>query len=356
MALTPDGSQLLATNILDNSLGVISISNPSQTFAIAFPGIGSGGAPCGTGPNAVAGLAGNLAFVSTGLPTGIGGCPYNETLYFANLASRTATTVSSSQAANASSCGGDGSINEATSDGTLAIVGGEEGGSCFYSTASNSFAPLNITATDFYGVAISGDGNIAAVGSAFSDLASNAIGGLTRAAVQYPGMTLTPYPFNNYPLNTLERPRFNASGSLYYWAYPNWFEVFDVAKGTLQLRFSLKETIQSVETPLAIDPTGEFVFLITDAGLTVVDLGTAPLSIGYLNPSTGAAGTVIELRGSGFTSGVTATVGGQSAAVTFTDQSTLGLTLPSLSSGPHDLTLTRPDGISYTMPGAVVTP
>jgi hypothetical protein len=294
--------------------------------------------------------------VSSGLPTGFGGCQYSETLYFANLASRSATAVASSQLPNAFTCGSNGSINEASSDGTLAIVAAEEGGSCFYSTVSNSFAPTNAVAADYYGVAISGDANIAAVGSAFSDLASNFVGGLSRAAVQFPGMTITPYPFNNYPPNTLQRPRFNASGSLYYWSYPNWFEIFDVQKGTLQVRFSLKETIQNVETPLAVDPTGQFVFLITDAGLTVVDLETAPLSVGHLSTSTGSAGTAIQVRGSGLTTGITVTVGGQSAAVTFTDQSTLTLTVPSLSSGPHDLTLSRPDGISYTMPSAIVTP
>ena len=125
-------------------------------------------------------------------------------------------------------------------------------------------------------------------------------------------MLVTPYPVNNYPSNTLQRPRLNTSGSLYYWAYPNWFEIFDVQKGMLQLRFSLNQTIQNVETPLAIDPSGRLVFLITDAGLTVVDLGTAPLSIGYLSSTLGTAGTQFQVRGSGFTAGITATVAGQS--------------------------------------------
>lgn len=127
-------------------------------------------------------------------------------------------------------------------------------------------------------------------------------------------------------------------------------------KGTLQLRFSLNETIQNVETPLAIDPSGQMVFLITDAGLTVVDLGRAPLSIGYLSPTIGTAGTPVQVRGSGFTAGITATVGGQSAPVTFTDENTLTLILPTLSNGPRDLTIIRPDGVSYTLASAIVTP
>src|ERR1700722_3275440 len=351
MALTPDGSQLLAANILDNSLGVINLDAPSQTFAIAIPAAVPGGPGCGTGPFAVAALAGNLAFVSSGLPPGIGGCPGNQTLYFANLASRAASTVASSQLPNAYVCGGNGSPSEATTDGTLAIVG-----TCLFSTTSNSFALVNSNAIDYLGVALSGDGNIAASSNGFPDPSGNAIGTLARPVVQFPGMTSTPYPSNNHPSNTLLRPRLNASGSLYYWAYSNWFEIFDVQKGTLQLRFSLNETIQNVETPLAIDPSGQMVFLITDAGLTVVDLGTAPLSIGYLSSAIGAAGTSVQARGSGFTAGITATVGGQSAPVTFTDESTLTLTVPTLPSGPHDLTLIRPDGVSYTLTSAIVTP
>ncbi len=349
MALTPDGSQLLAANILDNSLGVINLNAPSQTFAIAISAAISGGPGCGTGPFAVAALASNRAFVSSGLPPTIGGCPYNETLYFANLASRTAATVASSQLPNAYTCGNDGSTNEATSDGTLAIVAAEEGRSCLYSSTSNSFALVNNDALDYYGVALSGDGNIAAIGNGFSDPSGNAVGSLARPQVQFPGMTA-------YSTNTLQRPRLNASGSLYYWAYPNWFEIFDVQKGTLQLRFSLNETIQNVETPLSIDPSGHLVFLITDAGLTVVDLGTAPLSIGYLTSTIGTPGASVQVRGSGFTAGITATVGGESASVTFTDENTLALTLPTLSSGPHDLTILRTDGVSYTLASAIVTP
>jgi hypothetical protein len=350
LALTPDGSQLLAANLLDNSLGVISPDAPAQTFAIAIPAAAPGGPGCETGPYVVSALAGNLALVSSGLPPGIGGCGGNQTGYFANLASRTAASIVSTQIPNSYACQY-GGPTESTADGTQAVLGG-----CLYSTTSNSFTLVNNDAIDYQGVALSGDGNIAGISNGLSDLAGNALGSLARPTVQFPSMAVVVYPLNAYPSNTLLHPRLNASASLYYWSYPNWFEIFDVQKGTLQMRFSLKETIQNVETPLAVDPTGQFVFLITDAGLTVVDLGTAPLSVGHLSTSAGSAGTAIQVRGSGFTTGITVTVGGQSAAVTFTDQSTLTLTLPSLSSGPHDLTLSRPDGISYTMPSAIVTP
>lgn len=348
MAMTPDGSELLAANFLDNSLGVINPDNPAQTFAIQSPGTQSGSGTCATGPFSVAALAGNQAFVGSGLPTGIGGCPYNEVLYFVNLQTHTM--------APATQCGGNGSINESSADGTLAVVGAEEGGFCFYSTANGSFLVGQSSATDYYGVAMAGDGNIISGGNAFMDTAGNIVGNVAHPAVLYPGMTSTPYPLNNYPPQALQRPRLNAAGSLYYWAYPNYFDIIDVPTARLRLRFSLKETIQSVETPIAIDQGGRMVFLITNSGLTIVDLGSAPLSIGHLSSSSGAAGTQIQVRGSGFAAGATATVGGQPCTITVTDENTLSLTVPPLPTGPQDLTITNPDGTSYTLGSAITVP
>ena len=68
----------------------------------------------------------------------------------------------------------------------------------------------------FLGVTLSGDGNIAGISNGFSDPSGNAVGSLARPEVQFPGMIVTSYPLNNYPSNTLLRPRLNTSGSLYY--------------------------------------------------------------------------------------------------------------------------------------------
>jgi hypothetical protein len=65
LALTPDGSQLLATNLLDDSLAVINPDSPSGTFAIPLPTP----APvntCAVGPLYVAASANNLAFITSG--------------------------------------------------------------------------------------------------------------------------------------------------------------------------------------------------------------------------------------------------------------------------------------------------
>jgi len=165
----------------------------------------------------------------------------------------------------------------------------------------------------------------------------------------------TVYYSGNSPTGILLNPRLNDSGSLYYWPYPSYFEIFDVPTGRLRLRFSLAETVQNVIAPLALDGLHD-VFLVTNQGLTVVDLGIAPISIGHLSPSTASPGTSIQIRGSGFAAGITAQVGGQSATVTFTDENTLTLTMPSLPSGIYNLTLTNLDGSTYTLQSAIQAP
>jgi len=227
-------------------------------------------------------------------------------------------------------------------------------GPCLYSATTGTYLSGPNAAISYYGTTIAKDGNIAAAGNTFSDPSGNDIGQVGRPTVYY--VTTGVYSQNNYPTGVLYRPRLNASGSLYYWAFPNYFDIMDGPTGTLRLRFSLAETIQNVETPMAIDDAGQKVFLITNQGLTVVDLGIAPLSIGHLTPATGASGAQIQVRGSGFVSGCTATVGSQNASVVFIDQNTLTLTLPALSSGPQNLTITNPDGTTYTLYSGLVYP
>jgi hypothetical protein len=122
------------------------------------------------------------------------------------------------------------------------------------------------------------------------------------------------------------------------------------------MRFSLTETIQNTASPLAIDSGGRYVFLVTDKGLTVVDFGAALLSIGHLTPQSAAPGTQVIVRGSGFDSSVTATVGGVAAAVSVADENTLTLTIPAAPSGPEDIVLTRSDGQIYALENGVVLP
>jgi hypothetical protein len=122
------------------------------------------------------------------------------------------------------------------------------------------------------------------------------------------------------------------------------------------MRFGLTEVIQDTAAALAIDSGGRHVYLLTDHGLTVIDLGQAPLSIGHLSLTTAGAGTQVTVRGSGFDSGTTATVGGLAATVSFTDENTLTLTIPAAGSGPEDIVLRRAHGEMCTLENGVVLP
>ncbi len=164
----------------------------------------------------------------------------------------------------------------------------------------------------------------------------------------HPSGALTYQPFLDGPA-----PPENANGTLPASLHGG-VDIFDSHSGQLKLRVALPEPLATDSTDvdalhaqyLAIDETGQRLFAITKSGLTVVQLASLPLAIGTFSTSNIAAngGTVVTVRGSGFVSGITATVGGKSAAVTFTDASTITITTPVIATGPQQLTLTNPSG------------
>jgi len=340
LALTPDGSQLLVADLLDGSLAVINPDSPSNTYAIPITSVHTGVNNCGVGPLYVAATSANQAFVTTGsLPAP--SCPSSGPVYIANLQTRAV--------AQPAQCSGGLGV-DASSDGNFVAIGG---GPCVYSVQGSSYSvgsfPVYYGST---GIAISADGNVIGSDQVLGDLKANIVG-----TIAHPIALFGPTTQVNPPKLLLE-PRLNASGSLYYFAYPNYFEIVDVAHAALRMRFALTQTIQDTATPLAIDSGGRFVYLLADKRLTVVDLGAAPLSIGHLSQQNPSPGTQIVVRGSGFDSGTTATVGGVAASVSVsvTDENTLTLTIPSAASGPEDIVLTRSDGEVYTLENGVVLP
>ena len=356
LALTPDGSKLLVTDLLDGSLAVINPDSPSTSIAIPIAATTSTSSTCITGPLYVAAAANNQAFVTTGgLPAA--GCPSSGITYIVNLQTAKVTRPAAYAQCSIGSLpvsGGftDGFTVDASGDGNFVVIGNSTYNSaCLYSAQSGTYLSLpSITYYGNSGASISSDGNIAGSGQSFADTSGNLVGTFARP-IPYYGNANTYNP----PLPLL-RPRLNASGSLSYTAYANWFDILDLAHAALRLRFALAETISATASPLAIDSGGRFVFLITTQGLTVVDLGEAPLSIGHLNPQTASPGMQIIVRGSGFDSGLTAKLGSAPATISVSDENTLQLTVPALSSGPQDLVLIRSDGTTYTLENGIVLP
>lgn len=337
LALTPDGSMLLVGDLLDGSLAVI---NPDtlSTYVIPVAPAGPGVNNCQVGPLYVTATSAGQAFVANGsVPAP--SCPSSGGVYVVNLSPPFSVTPSQ--------CSGP---LDSSGDGNFVAIGGWP---CIYSVQSSSYTigsfPLPLVR---FGMAISADANVIASDQILGDIHLNMLGSLAHPIPFYGSSPPTP----ENPPGLLLQPKLNASGSLYYLSYPNFFEIIDVAHATLRMRFSLTETIQWTSSPLAIDSGGRYVYLITDKGLTVVDLGAAPLSIGHLSQQNVAPGTQILVRGSGFDSGTTATVGGIRVSVSFTDQNTLTLTIPPAPSGPQDIVLTRSGGETYTLENAIVLP
>jgi hypothetical protein len=346
LALTPDGSQLIATDLLDGSIAVVNPDAPSSTFAIPIAPVDYSTNNCAKGPIYVAATSDHRAFVTTGSPA----CGPDGILYVANLQSRTAAQPpylnNRCNVGNTTPPFTDALSVDASADGNYVAIGASAlNPGCVYSVAQNSYSPM-ASALGF-GISIAGDANVLGSSTWFSDMSGNLLGNTAQPIVFYPQIN---------PAVRLYRPVLNASGGLYYIAYPNYFEVVDVLHARLLMRFSLTETVQATAAPIAIDSGGRHVYLITDKGLTVVDLAEAPLAIGHLSQQTAGAGTQVTVRGSGFDASVTATAGGEPASVSITDENTLTLTVPAAASGPEDIVLVRGDGATYTYESGLTIP
>jgi hypothetical protein len=320
MALTPDGTSLLATDAADGSLAVIDPDNPSSAYAVSIVAV-FGGPGIVINPTYVAATSNNEAFVTGG----------GE--FLVNLTTRTVGRPPEGP----NECTD--SYVSATDSGNLVAIGGGPP-FCIYDVTTNTY--VSTQGYQLNGAAFSGDGNVAASEFVFTDSSANVVNRVARPDIYYSAIgTNSAYP-------NLPNPLLNDAGSLYFMAYPNFVDIMDVLHGILRMRFSLSETVQNVPVPMAIDPGGRFIYLITNQGLTIVDLGQAPLSIGWLNITSASPGAQVTIRGSGFDSSTTATVGGQSASVSLVDENTLTLTIPSVSSGPAAIALTNSEGASYT--------
>ena len=139
-------------------------------------------------------------------------------------------------------------------------------------------------------------------------------------------------------------------------------DIRDAHNGQLRLRIYLPEPFAMLNTDidglhgefLTTDENGQQLFALTTNSLTILQLADVPLGIGTLSPATGDAsgGVSVTVRGSGFQTGMTATLGGKSATATLTDMNTLTLTTPSTSAGPQQLVLTNPDGECVSLDAA----
>jgi hypothetical protein len=163
----------------------------------------------------------------------------------------------------------------------------------------------------------------------------------------------------NFSTSSNQVPAFNEklndSGSLLYFPFTTFVDIMDVKQGVLRRRVTLTEQIAQVLDAMTVDLTGQNIFLITNKGLTIVQLDAVPISIGSVAPTSASSGSQIAIRGSGFVQGLTAVLDGKPASVTFVDADTLQVTVPTLSPGSVQIQLQNPDGAAYALDNAFVT-
>ena len=348
MALTPDGSQLIVANLMDGSVDIVNPDQPSAAVAVpiapTFPGID--GPPCFIGPSYVAVTDTGKVFIAYGGLIAVN-CGPGGPVYVLDLSTKAVNQLSTAV------CDGQQSASFVSSsrDGSKVAMGGSisgAGGWCIYDAASNSYASSIFFQP--YGAAIAGDGNIFAAGFRITDDRGLLLNIMAFPEPFYPGQLPGTPEGNGVIPQYLEK--MNDSGSLLYVPFQNTVDIFDVPHAILRRRLTLSEQIPQILDALAIDPTGEKMFAITNAGLTVIELTAAPLSIGSVSPSAGTSSTVVKIRGSGFTAATTVSFNGTLASAKFVDADTLSVTVPPLGTGPVQLIFTNLDGQTYTLDDA----
>ena len=337
LALTPDNSKLLAANFGDISVAIIDPDNPSSATAVPIP-VNVANAP---GVAAVVATSSGKVFVDgvSGTFSGCGGLLYEFDLTTLQPKLRSDLPFPGLQV------GGNSFSRTATGSQTFLV--GYECGGFIWDASTDKF----IAGPSGGSSAASGDGYWFA--SNYTRIDGQAI---QRAQAQVPEFFSASLVFQD-----LRDEKLNASGSLLYTPVPQGYPVSesggvsitDTNSGAWLGQILLTEQIQNspVQSAMDFDEAGNRLFLITNKGLTIVELPDPPLSIGYLNPATGlsSGGTTVTIRGSGFESGATVIVGGSGASTTFVDSSTLQITTPSGLAGGARILIQNPDGTSYAM-------
>jgi hypothetical protein len=339
LALTPDGANIVLVTAGDRTLTVFNAATGSQVQQASIPTV----AGAGSTPIYVAPIAGGKVLVDTDVDPNTN---INSALYTYDLTANAFSPMILPSFAKPF-LGGENDLT-VTPDGQHAIVGG-----FIYNAATETFSPNQM-----------GGGN----SPIFQDVSSDgAIYADVNNSYDPNGYTQNLFVSSDATLGlglALPGRGLNATGSLLYKTYPNSIATFDVFYGTLLNTVMLPETASLNATGpagtgsfglshlTAIDPAGQRLWIITSAGLTTLHFDSDPLSVGEVQFS----GASLTLLGSGFSAGTTLLVDATSVPLTITSTTSASATLPTLSSGPHFVTLTRPDGQTYIREYAFTTP
>lgn len=361
LALTPDGNSLLAANWGDGSVAIIDPDSPSTATAVAVgtvPGI-----PYGQGPNQLGATNTGLVFV------GVGAQPYSISPEIASKigAAHTKTgAVRNAQPQSYPAIEPEASVwvlnlgsmsaaaytpmsgvlvapfIAASPDGSEVCLTGEYLGYALYASST-----AEVTYGDVYN-----EGS----GCVISGSEAAASGGNGAGVSNFAAQEISKPDLLDYQLAALgigAQPigvAIDKTGALLYLPYSSGaIELFDIHTG------ELRETIwtpgalaQLADGPIAVDTTGAQIFVFTANGLTDVQMDVLPLAIGAISSS----GSSWTIAGTGFSSGTVVSVDGAPLTTQISDAQHLQVSgAPNLET-VHLVTLTNPDGHSYTYDAA----
>ncbi len=127
-------------------------------------------------------------------------------------------------------------------------------------------------------------------------------------------------------------------------------QISDTRNGRMLLSMAPLPTYAAA---FAVDPSGQKILVCAGTSLNYYELAVVPLAVGTVNPSDATPGTALTIRGNGFVAGTTATIAGRSASCTLVDGQTLQCTLPKVNAGMAPMTLSNPDGQTYSLEAGV---
>ena len=342
LAMTPDARLLAVINVTDTTVSVVDLT--SNTVRSTYSGLSSQDPTLGcTGPlNQIVGAVGHQAMLSLSCGSTLNGAEVH--LMNLDTGSLNCTGVAGCNADGLDFVVGNVTL-ASTTDGTKVFMAGNPGN-------GGGLAPpvylLDFTANTFvtgpYGnyvdAAAAGDGSTYAGSFELFDPTLRQSGIIATERFLDGGAKST---------HSLFGEKLNDSGSLLYMPQVSGVDIFDVPTGRIALHVAVPDPLFESWGSLAVDVTGSRMFLISSTGVTVAQLSQVPLSLAHATPSSASAGATVTLRGSGFVSGSTVTVGTTQAAVTYVDGNTLQVTVPSVASGPYRITINNPSGQQYSL-------
>ncbi|MGB9465933.1 MAG: IPT/TIG domain-containing protein [Candidatus Acidiferrum sp.] len=365
LALTPDGSQLVAA---DFGSQCIYLFDPDNASGTTVP-VGGVAGFSNSGPSRVAATSTQAVFVGLSAESGSSGS-CTSCLGQLNLSASPPTIQPASQPEVTSLTGAPLLQSNGNGNQVFVAFANAPGGplAAWNSSTPNQFSTFTAndsasdlgTAADGTMFALQANGTAEIRGADLSLAAVPANPELTQipARVQVPGVTLHPSGALVYqPFLTGPAGNAGVNGGV---------DILDAHSGALRLRILLPQQFMTDVDGLhgsflTTDENGQRLFAITskdgtaqNAGITIVTLAAVPLGIGTLTPVNGAAagGTTLTIRGSGFQNGATITIGGKAATVTFKDMNTLTVVTPALAAGTQRVTITNPDGETVSLDAA----